>query len=64
MRFYQSCISARLLYVVFSASEYCEQCVRRGRFCELAPSDREITRFNREQKELFNKASAAKAVAA
>jgi hypothetical protein len=64
MRPCQSCVSARLLCVVSSASEHCEQCVRRGRSCELAPPDREITRLDREQKELFDKASAAKAVAA
>jgi hypothetical protein len=64
MRPCQSCVSARLLCVVSSASEHCEQCVRRGRTCELAPPDREITRLDREQKELFDKASAAKAVAA
>jgi hypothetical protein len=64
MRFYQSCIFARLLYVVFFSFKYCEQYVRRGRTYELTPPDREITRLNREQKELFNKALTAKAVAA
>jgi hypothetical protein len=63
MRPCQSCISVRLLCVVFSAFKYCEQYIRRGRIYKLAPPDREITRLNREQKELFNKALAAKAVA-
>jgi hypothetical protein len=64
MRFYQSYVSVRLLCVVFSASEHCEQYVRRGRIYELTFLDREITRLNREQKKLFNKALTAKAVAA
>jgi hypothetical protein len=64
MRPYQSCVFARLLYVVSSVSEHCEQYVRRGRICELALPNREITRLNREQKELFDKASATKTVAA
>jgi hypothetical protein len=64
MRSCYSCVSAGLLCIVSSASEHCEQCVRRDRICELAPPDREITRLDREQKELFNKASAAKAIAA
>jgi hypothetical protein len=64
MRLYQSYISARFLCVVFSASEYCEQYIRRDRSCELTFLDREITRLNREQKKLFNKASIVKAVVA
>jgi hypothetical protein len=64
MRPYQSCVSARFLCVVSSIFKYCEQYVRRGRSCELAPLDWEIIRLDREQKELFDKALAAKAVAA
>jgi hypothetical protein len=63
MRPYQSYVLARLLYIVSSASKYCEQYIRRGRIYELTPLNREITRLDREQKELFNKASVAKAIA-
>jgi hypothetical protein len=48
MRPYQSCVFARFLYVVFSASEYCEQCIRRDRTCELALLDRKIIRLDRK----------------
>jgi hypothetical protein len=64
MRLCQSYIFIRLFCVVSSVSEHCEQYVRRDRICELTFLDREITHFDREQKELFDKALTVKAVTA
>jgi hypothetical protein len=61
MRFCRFCVSRGLLCVVFDLSEYCEQCFRRKRFCELAPPDAEMERLLRQKKEFFDKVIEAKA---
>jgi hypothetical protein len=56
MRFYQSCVSRQVLYVMFSESEHCKQYVRFYRQYDLASSHKKIKRLYRQEKELFNKA--------
>jgi hypothetical protein len=63
MRLCQSYVSRGLFCVVSDMSEYCEQCFRAKRSCELALSDAEMERLLRQKKELFDKAMEAKAKA-
>jgi hypothetical protein len=60
MRPYRFCVFRSFLCVISDLSEYCEQCFRRKRSCELTPPDAEIERLLRQKKELFNKAMKAK----